>query len=67
MVHASVEDCSGKNKSLTYISVNLKVVSYGAITSYSTLCAKIQVGYQVDELRRYSAEGQDSPEYISVH
>ena len=31
------------------------------------LCTKIQAGYQVDELRRYSAEGQDSREYVSVN
>ena len=67
MVHASVEVCLGKIASLTYNSVNWKVVRDVAITPYSTLCTRIQVRYQVDELRRYSAEGQDSPEYISVH
>ena len=30
-------------------------------------CTRIQAGYQVDELWVYSAEGQDSPKYISVH
>ena len=59
--------CWGKNVSLTYTSVKWKVVRDGATTPYSTLCTKIQAGYQVDELRRYSAEGQDSPEYISVN
>ena len=33
----------------------------------TALCTRIQARYQVDELRRYSAEGQDSPEYISVN
>ena len=33
----------------------------------TALCTRIQAGYQVDDLRRYSEEGQDSPEYISVH
>ena len=33
----------------------------------TALCTRIQAGYQVDELLRYSAEGQDSPEYISFH
>ena len=27
----------------------------------------IQAGYQVDELWSYCAEGQDSPQYISIH
>ena len=57
MVHASVEDCWGENTSLTYTSVNWKVVRDGAITPYSTFCTRIQAGYQVEELWRYSAEG----------
>ena len=56
-----------KNSSLTYPSVNWEKVRDGAITLHSTLCTRVQARYQVDELRLYSAEGQDSPEYISVH
>ena len=67
MVHASVEERWGKNTPLTYTSVNWKVVRDCATTPYSTFCTRIQAGYQVDELLRYSAEGQDSPEYISFH
>ena len=37
------------------------------ITLRSTLCTRIQAGYQDDERQRYSSEGQDSPEYIWVH
>ena len=36
-------------------------------SNLTALCTKIQAGNQVDELRRYSAESQDFPEYISVH
>ena len=46
----SVEVCWGKNTSLTYASINWEVVRYGVITAYSTLCTRIQAGYQVDEL-----------------
>ena len=65
MVRASVEECCGKNSSLTYTSDNWKVVREGVITLYSTHCTSIQAGYQIDELRWYPAEGQDFPEYIS--
>ena len=38
------------------------------VTSHHTeLSTRIQAGYQVDELRLYSAESQDYPEYNSVH
>ena len=47
--------------------INLEVVRDGAITPHSTLYTRIQAGYKVDELWGYSAEGQDSLEYISVH
>ena len=44
-----------------------KVVKDGAITPLSVhlsnLCTRIEAGYQVDELGRYSVGGQDSPEY----
>ena len=39
----------------------------GAIARHCTFCTRVQAGYQVDELRRYSAESQDSPEYVLVH
>ena len=66
MVYASVEVCWGKNASLTYTSINWEVVRDDATTHYGIFCTKIQAGYQV-EFWRYSAEGQDSSEYFSVH
>ena len=67
MVHATVEECWVKNTSLTYPSINWEVVRHGAITLHSIFCTRIQAGYHVDEFWGYSAEGQDSPEYISFH
>ena len=42
---------------LTYTNINLGIVSDGAITPYSTLCTRIQAGYEVDELLVYYTEG----------
>ena len=67
MVNANVAACWGKNTSLIYNSINWEIVRDGAITPYSTLCTRIQAPYKVGELWRYFSEGQDSPEYISVH
>ena len=50
MVHTSDEECQGKNTSLSYQIINCAVVRDGAITHHSTLCSKMQAGYQVDEL-----------------
>ena len=48
-IHASVGECWGKNTCLTYTGINWDVVGDGANTPYSTLCIRIQPGYQVDE------------------
>ena len=53
-VHANVEECLGKNISLTYPSVNLGVVGH-----HSSLCTETAVW-------GYSAEGQNPPEYSSI-
>ena len=66
MVHAGVEEWV-KNTSVTYTSVNWEVVGYGAIRPHRTFSTRMQAEYQVDELWGHFAEGQDSPNYISVH
>ena len=52
---------------MTHSNINWEVVRDGTMTRHSALCTRIQVDYQVDELWGYSAEGEDSREYISVH
>ena len=66
MVHATVE-CWGKITSPTHPGINWEVVRNGDVTRHSTLFIRIQAEYQVDELWGYTAEGQNSPEYISIH
>ena len=65
MVHAS-DEVLWQEHIPDISSIYWEVVRYEAITAHITLCTKVQAGYQVDELWGYSAEGQDSPEYISV-
>ena len=59
--------CWGKNTTLTHPSISWKVVRNCVITTHSSLCTRIQAGYQFVELWGYSAEGQESSEYISIH
>ena len=42
--------CWGKNTSLAHPFINLEVVRIDAITAHSTLCTRIQAGYQFVEL-----------------
>ena len=57
MVHTSVGSVLGQERIPDASSINCEVVRNRAITHRSTFCTRIQAGYQVEELWRYSAEG----------